>query len=79
MPGPVRVTASDASVNFFGTSVSFANLAFDINDGQWHHLVLSFRRSTGQLTAYLDTVIVRSGVSIGAITGANFTFERYIF
>ena len=49
------VNASDMTINFIATSAENIAINSDVNDGQWHHLVITKNNAaTNQFTVYVD-------------------------
>ncbi|XP_070201910.1 uncharacterized protein [Littorina saxatilis] len=65
----VRIDRQSATLDFSGTKALTLNPAID--DGYWHHVVLTWEGSTGQVTLYVDNAISASTTSYG--TGTRLT------
>ena len=59
----VRINRDSATLDFAGTKTLSMSPAID--DGYWHHIVLTWDGASGQATLYVDDTISASATSYG--------------
>ena len=61
-----------------GKSVHFSRKNYRVNDGNWHHVVVTWSNSTSSLSLYIDGKFKEEGIRVGNPSGMNIETGRHL-